>query len=87
LDVDTQEMARRIDALEALVNGLMIYIAAKEAGIELDDDSADTKTLVKDNLYRQSKHRLSNVGEGDGFNELASIGRIQELVAQLRTAG
>lgn len=87
MDDITQEMGRRIDALEALVNGLAIYIAAKEAGVELNEDSKETKAFVKANLYRLSKHRLSNVGEGDGFNELVSIARIREFVAQLRTAG
>ncbi|KAF0097833.1 MAG: hypothetical protein FD144_4782 [Rhodospirillaceae bacterium] len=84
------EILGRIDELECLVNGLMIYIAAKEAGIELDPGEPKTRDFLKSHLLRQRQHRLNRTGQTmpeDGFIDAASLSRIQHLVKALRDLG
>ena len=78
----------RIDDLEAMVNGLMIYIAAKEAGVSLDLDSATTKAFIRANILRPKDARLRQKGvkADDGYWDALASARVRELSEKLKAA-
>ena len=83
-----QEILGRIDELEGLVNGLMIYIAAKEAGVELDLKEPKTRDFLKSNVMRAREYRINRGGLSmpeDGFIDGGAIARVRDLVKALRS--
>lgn len=91
--MDNREMANRIFDLEAQINGLMIYIAAREAGVEFDPESPDAKAFFKANVVRDFDTRQRSLPEssgspgamaGDGYWDSLAAARIPELVKKLQ---
>jgi hypothetical protein len=84
-----EDLRGRIDDLEAVVNGLMIYIAAKELGGELDSESAKVKDFLKSNTARPMSSRLKQTGgvAGDGYWDGLPSGKIPSLREKLKSAG
>lgn len=86
------ELTTRIDDLEAVVNGLMTYIATKELGLEVSADELDAKSFFKTNVMRQYDARLTKnaptdplvVKAVDGFFDALPFFRIADLKAKLR---
>ena len=84
----------RIDDLEAQINGLMIYIAAKEAGVNLDLEDEKTKAFLKANPARPEKIRQSilkgvpgpHAIAGDGVWEGLAVSKIPDYVEKLKAA-
>lgn len=47
--MDQDDLIRRVHNLEATLNGLMIYIAAKEAGVSIDLDDPSMNGFIREN--------------------------------------
>ncbi|AYD00015.1 hypothetical protein [Neorhizobium sp. NCHU2750] len=92
--MDNRELTTRIFDLEAQINGLMIYIAAKEAGITLDLNDPKTKEFIKANVARDFDARAKLLPPsdkpgalaGDGYWDGLAAARIPTLVAKLQAA-
>ncbi|SOC47104.1 hypothetical protein SAMN05892877_12711 [Rhizobium subbaraonis] len=92
--VTQADITGRIDDLEAIVNGLMIYIAAKEAGINLNTEDPKTQDFLKKHVFREMKYRLTRrgvdnggqplVNAGDGYWDSLAAGKIPTLVEELK---
>lgn len=90
--MDTNMLLARVEDLEAQLNGLMIYIAAKEADITLDADDQRTKTFLADNAVRtlarrQAEHRHPPgpiTLAADGYWEALATENIPEIVEKLK---
>ena len=90
--MNNNDLLSRIHDLEAVVNGLMIYIAAKEAGVTLDADDEKTKQFLKDNAVRPltnrekmyDKSQGAPILAGDGYWDSLAIDRIPGLVQKLK---
>ncbi|WP_139790433.1 hypothetical protein [Rhizobium rhizosphaerae] len=90
--VTQAEITGRIDELEAIVNGLMIYIAAREAGVDLDPEDPKTKEFLKKNVARPFDARLTRpvpgtgptVKSADGFWDSLAPSKIPTLVKKLK---
>lgn len=85
----SDDLLGRIHDLEAVVNGLMIYIAAKEAGVTLDPESDAGKAFLKRNVVRplevrKAQYEGSVVVAADGYHDAAAIQRIPHLVQKIK---
>jgi hypothetical protein len=83
--IDEQALLR-IDELEAKLNGIIIYLAAKETDVTLDPDDASTKQFLRDNVSRQIDTRLNKTlpRACDGYWDSYALGKIPELAEKLR---
>jgi len=87
----TNDIIYRLDVLEAMLNGALIYIAAREAGITPNVDDPAFRDFVKKHVMYNDKARLKRSGPGPlttpplGFHDAAAIGRIQTLVEEIRS--
>lgn len=88
--MNNNDLLGRIHDLEAVVNGLMIYIAAKEAGVTLDPKSEDGRRFIKSNVARSYETRKAMYEDGsrdlaaDGYHDSGPLQRIPDLVEKLR---
>ncbi|MBP2459599.1 MULTISPECIES: hypothetical protein [unclassified Rhizobium] len=91
--MNNQEMANKIFELEAQINGLMIYIASKEAGVELDPESPEAKSFFKTNVMRDYDTRQRSLPPSteapsamaaDGYWDTLATARIPGLVRKLQ---
>ncbi len=84
-----EDLRGRIDDLEAIVNGLMVYIAAKEIGVHLNSDDEKAKDFLRSNVMRPTSSRLKQTGAiaGDGYWDSLASGKIPELREKLQAAG
>ncbi|MGV1856948.1 hypothetical protein [Rhizobium rhizogenes] len=80
--MDTNSLLARIEDLEAQLNGLLIYIAAKEVGITLDPDDQLTKDFLADNAVRPIERRQAEHRHPPGPITLAADGYWEALAAQ-----
>ena len=71
----------RIDQLEAMLNGLFIYLAAKEEGVTLDLSDQKARDFIKDNVLREKQYRLKTTGQvvDDGHGEAMALSIIRDL--------
>ncbi|MGH2812347.1 MAG: hypothetical protein ACRDI1_06500 [Actinomycetota bacterium] len=65
---------------------MLIYLAAKEAGVALDLKDERTKDFFRANVMRPFDARLTKTGvkAGDGYWDSLASGRIPDLIAKLR---
>ncbi|MDV4183277.1 hypothetical protein R1521_32775 [Rhizobium brockwellii] len=90
--MNNNDLLSRIHDLESVVNGLMIYIAAREAGVDLDTSDEKTRQFLQDNVMRpfSVRENMYEKGQGplvlaaDGYWEGLASGRIPELVQKLK---
>ena len=86
--LNEEQILGRIDDIEAMLNGLAIFVAAREADIKLDLEDDRTKAFIKDHLGRSTEFRLQKTGvmAGDGYMDAAAIAKAQKLVRELKDA-
>lgn len=78
----------RIDDLEARVNGILLYIAAREAGVEPKIDDPKFKEFVASHVTRPWDARLLQQGPkaSDGHHDAGAIGAILRYVRELKAS-
>lgn len=87
----SNDVIYRLDVLEAMLNGVMIYVAALKVGITPNVDDPDFRDFVKKHVLYNDKARLKKGGPGPhttpalGFNDAAAIARIQSLVEEIQS--
>ncbi|NZD62913.1 hypothetical protein HX900_17555 [Rhizobium sp. WYCCWR 11290] len=90
--MNNNDLLSRIHDLEAVVNGLMIYIAAKEASVSLNTSDDKTKQFLAQNVIRPLAVREKMYEKGNGPLVLAADGywdglaseRIPNLIRKLK---
>ncbi|HVI28095.1 hypothetical protein [Hansschlegelia sp.] len=83
---DDENLRGRIDDLEAMVNGLVIAIAARDIGVTLDTRNPKVRDFYKANVARPWDARLQKSGAmaGNGYHDAGITGRIEDMAEKLK---
>lgn len=84
--LDDENLRGRIDDLEAMVNGLVIAIAARDIGMTLDTEDPKVKAFYRANVGRPWDARLQKSGAmaGNGYHDAGITGRIEDMAEKLK---